>query len=112
MHHGCAARRAQASRIHFDGRFLPGGRSGEELEAMIRVGAFDEFGETRTRQFWQAQHLLKNLGPSIQASQAWLIPVPGLEKVPGIQLNEPTRRERLESESDLLGFAVSGHPLE
>ena len=28
---------------------------------MIRVGAFDEFGETRTRQFWQAQHLLKTV---------------------------------------------------
>ncbi|MGV3772371.1 MAG: DNA polymerase III subunit alpha, partial [Verrucomicrobiales bacterium] len=27
-----------------------------ELESMIRVGAFDEFGDTRTRQFWQAQH--------------------------------------------------------
>jgi hypothetical protein len=26
---------------------------------MIRVGAFDEFGETRTRQFWQAQRLPK-----------------------------------------------------
>jgi DNA polymerase-3 subunit alpha len=25
--------------------------SGEELEAMVRVGAFDEFGEMRTRQF-------------------------------------------------------------
>ncbi|MCU0787183.1 MAG: hypothetical protein MUC91_03180 [Verrucomicrobia bacterium] len=35
--------------------------AGEELEAMIRAGAFDEFGETRTRQFWQAQHLLKPL---------------------------------------------------
>ena len=31
----------------------------EELEAMIRAGAFDEFGDTRTRQFWQAQHLIK-----------------------------------------------------
>ena len=27
-------------------------------------------------------------------------------------LNEPTRRERLEWETDLFGFAVSGHPLE
>jgi DNA polymerase III alpha subunit len=36
----------------------------EELEAMIRAGAFDEFGETRTRQFWQAQHLVKTFGPS------------------------------------------------
>jgi DNA-directed DNA polymerase III PolC len=88
------------------------GPSAEELEAMIRVGAFDEFGETRTRQFWQAQHLLKTFGASIHASQAWLIPVPGLEHIPGIPLNEPSRRERLESELDLFGFAVTGHPLE
>ncbi len=86
--------------------------AGEELEAMIRVGAFDEFGETRTRQFWQAQHLLKTFGAGVEPDQGWLVPPPGLEKLPGIPLNEPTRRERLQSETELFGFAVSGHPLE
>ncbi len=86
--------------------------TGEELEAMIRVGAFDEFGETRTRQFWQAQHLVKTYGASTEPNQGWLIPPPGLEQLPGIPLNEPTRRERLEAETDLFGFALSGHPLE
>jgi DNA polymerase III alpha subunit len=86
--------------------------AGEELEAMIRAGACDEFGQTRTRQFWQAQHLLKTFGGSNQANQGWLIAPPGLEQLPQIPLNEPTRRERLEWETDLFGFAVSGHPLE
>ena len=86
--------------------------TGEELEAMIRVGAFDEFGETRTRQFWQAQQLVRNRGASTEPGQGWLIPPPGLEQLPRIPLNEPTRRERLEAETDLFGFAVSGHPLE
>jgi DNA-directed DNA polymerase III PolC len=86
--------------------------SGKELEAMIRVGAFDEFGETRTRQFWQAQHLLKTYGGSVQSKQGWLVPPPGLEQLPAIPLTEPTRRERLEAETELFGFAVSGHPLE
>lgn len=86
--------------------------SGEELEAMIRVGAFDEFGETRTRQFWQAQHVLKTYGANAKTNQSWLIPPPGLEQLPGIPLNEPTGRERLEAETELFGFAVSGHPLE
>jgi error-prone DNA polymerase len=86
--------------------------SGEEFEAMIRVGAFDEFGETRTRQFWQAQHLLKTFLPSTGSDQGWLIPPPGLEKLPSIPLNEPSRHERLTSETELFGFAVSGHPLE
>jgi DNA polymerase III alpha subunit len=86
--------------------------AGEELEAMIRAGAFDEFGETRTRQFWQAQHLLKACGGAVQPGQGWLLPPPGLKTLPGIPLCEPTRRERLQWETDLLGFAVSGHPLE
>jgi len=29
-----------------------------------------------------------------------------------VPLAEPTRREKLEAETDLFGFAVSGHPLE
>ena len=79
---------------------------------MIRAGAFDEFGETRTRQFWQAQHLLKTLRRfSSNPSKAGCAP-PGLEQLPSIPLNEPTRRGRLEWETDLFGFAVSGHPLE
>jgi hypothetical protein len=86
--------------------------SGEELEAMIRCGAFDEFKDSRTRQFWQAQHLLKMFGGSAESNQGWLISPPGLEQLPGIPLNEPTRRQCLEWETDLFGFAVSGHPLE
>ena len=88
------------------------GPSGGELEAMIRVGAFDEFGETRTRQFWQAQHLLKRFGALTEPNQGWLIPPPGLEQLPTVPLKEPTRLERLQWETDVFGFAVSGHPLE
>src|ERR1039458_9693895 len=50
-----------ASLADFFRRVFP---AGEELEAMIRAGGFDEFGETRTRQFWQAQHLLRSEGRS------------------------------------------------
>ena len=96
------------SMTDFFRRVLP---AKEEWEAMIRAGGFDEFGETRTRQFWQAQHLLKMFGVGNQA-QGWLIAPPGLEQLPGIALNEPTRLERLQSETELFGFTVSGHPLE
>ncbi len=98
-----------ASLADFFRRVAP---AGEELEAMIRAGAFDEFGETRTRQFWQAQHLLRTFGASTEPNQGWLIPPPGLEQLPGIPLNEPTRLECLQCETELFGFAVSGHPLE
>jgi DNA polymerase III alpha subunit len=84
----------------------------EELEAMIRAGAFDEFGETRTRQFWQAQHLVRTYSSNTEPNQGWLIAPPGLEQLVTVPLAEPTSREKLEAETDLFGFAVSGHPLE
>ena len=90
------------SMANFFHRIAP---NGEEIEAMVRVGAFDEFGEARTRQFWQAQHLVKTYGASVQSKQGWLIPPPGLEQLPAIPLNEPCRRERLQSETRV--FSVS-----
>ena len=84
----------------------------EELEAMIRAGGFDEFGETRTRQFWQAQHLVKTYSSNTEPNQGWLIAPPGLEQLVSIPLTEPTRLEKLQAETELFGFAVSGHPLE
>lgn len=43
---------------------------GEELEALIRACAFDGFGETRTRQFWSAQYLLRTFGGSGHTGQS------------------------------------------
>jgi len=84
----------------------------EELEAMIRAGGFDEFGQTRTRQFWEAQYLHRTFGGYGECDQGWLLPPPSLDKFPTVPLREPTRRERLESENELFGYTVSGHPLE
>lgn len=84
----------------------------EELEALIRVGAFDEFGESRPRQFWQAQHLVKTYAASARPDQSWLIAPPGLESLGSIPLHEPSRWEKLNAEAELFGYAVSGHPLE
>ena len=84
----------------------------EDLEALIRVGAFDEFGDTRTRQFWQAQHLVKTYSAHAEPNQGWLIAPPGLEQLVAVPLTEPTRLERLQAETELFGYAVSGHPLE
>jgi error-prone DNA polymerase len=84
----------------------------EEMEAMIRAGGFDEFGQTRTQQFWEAQYLHRTFGSHREAGQGWLLPPPSLERFPGVLLREPTRRERLEAETELFGYAVSGHPLE
>ena len=85
---------------------------GEELESMIRGGAFDEFGDKRTRQFWQAQYLLRTFGSSSEPKQGWLIAPADPSKLPELHVAEPTRREQLHAETELFGFAVSGHPLD
>jgi DNA polymerase III alpha subunit/nucleotidyltransferase/DNA polymerase involved in DNA repair len=84
----------------------------EEMESMIRVGAFDEFGKTRTAQFWEARHLDQALGGHTVSGQGWLLPPPDLNRRPAAPLIEPTRRQRLEWETELLDFTASGHPLE
>jgi error-prone DNA polymerase len=78
---------------------------------MIRAGAFDAFCEPRTRQFWSAQYLLRTFGTG-ESGQSWLIPPADPATLPQIPVVGPTRDERLQAESDLFGFAVSGHPLE
>ncbi len=89
--------------------------SPEEMEVMIRAGGFDEFGQTRTQQFWQAQLVRKgevrmmnaefNFGETSNPASTFFIEHSDF-------LREPTRRERLEAETELFGYAVSGHPLE
>jgi DNA polymerase-3 subunit alpha len=86
--------------------------SPEEAEAMLRVGAFDGFGKTRTAQFWECQFLQRSFGKADGGGQGLLLPPPGMDRLPEVPLQEPTRRERLEAENELLGFPASGHPLE
>jgi DNA polymerase III alpha subunit len=87
---------------------------------MIRAGGFDEFGQTRTRQFWDSRRLLQ-YGSGEQNTEARNLefdidvgrnPVAEFFMENPALLREPTRRERLEAETELFGFAVSGHPLE
>jgi DNA polymerase-3 subunit alpha len=86
--------------------------SAEELESLVRGGAFDSFGESRTRQFWAVQYFVKTFGGAGQTGQSWLIAPADPAQLPQIPVVEPTRLERLQWETDLFGFAVSGHPLE
>ncbi|HTS19905.1 MAG TPA: PHP domain-containing protein [Verrucomicrobiae bacterium] len=74
---------------------VPGSR--EEKELLLRAGAFDGFGQTRTKQFWQM------IQPSFWGRDSDAAPT---------NLTEPTRRQRLQWESELFGFPASGHPLE
>lgn len=89
----------------------------EEMEVLIRAGGFDEFGGSRTRQFWQAQRLAKvndgRQGDNLEFDfDAGRNPVAEFFTSHPELLREPSRRERLEAETELFGYAVSGHPLE
>ncbi len=86
--------------------------SPEEMESLLRVGAFDEFGRTRTAQFWECQFLQRAFGHADSGRQGLLLPPADMDHLPEVTLKEPTRRERLEAEDELLGFPASGHPLE
>jgi DNA-directed DNA polymerase III PolC len=103
----------------FHHRVMP---SHEEMEIMIRTGGFDDFGQSRTQQFWEAQQLQRS-GAKHQKSEAgtWNLefdfdagknPVTDFFAKNPALLREPTRHERLETETELFGYAVSGHPLE
>ncbi|HOX58843.1 MAG TPA: DNA polymerase IV [Candidatus Paceibacterota bacterium] len=94
----------------------------EELETMIRAGGFDEFSQSRTRQFWEAQQLANSevLSPKSKIGNqnlefdfdASTNPISDFFIQNPALLGEPTQRERLEAETELFGYAVSGHPLE
>ena len=86
--------------------------SREEMESMLRVGGFDEFGQSRTAQFWEVQQVYNAYAGTTDSSQGWLLPPPATNRVPSVELQEPTRCQRLMWETDLLGFTASGHPLE
>jgi len=80
----------------------------QEMEALIRAGAFDEFGRSRTTQFWE----FKARSAAVSPRQLWLLPPGNLERLPSVPLAEPTRLQRLQWEEELLGYPASGHPLE
>ena len=85
------------------------GATGEESELLLRVGALDGFGRSRTAQFWQVQHLVHG---RCRSDQRWLLADSSHDRKPPVTLTEPTRLDRLQAESELLDFPVSGHPLE
>ncbi len=73
------------------------------------------FHSHRTKQFWEAQQLVRTI-PATQNLEfdfdGKINPVESFFTEQPELLREPTRQEILEAETELFGFAVSGHPLE
>ena len=82
--------------------------SNNEMDHLIRTGAFDAFGQSRTEQFWQFKELAQ--WPAI-AGQGLLLAGDEKPTLPDIPLEEPSLIERLKAEQDILGFPVTDHPL-
>ena len=82
---------------------------GEEVELLMKIGSFDELNSSRTSQFWAIQQLVHS---GDRSGQGWLLRSSTNHRVPDVALTEPTRLDRLQAESELLDFPVSGHPLE
>jgi len=82
----------------------------EEMESLIQAGAFDGFGKPRTTQYWEFKSLSRSSARSTQ--QLWLLPSENLDRLPSVPLAEPGRLQHLRWEEELLGYPVSGHPLE
>ncbi|MBI1177265.1 DNA polymerase III subunit alpha [bacterium] len=90
------------------------------LEALIKSGACDGFGETRASLFAQIDRVLQRAA-SVQADKAKgqvslfdmmdAAAAGDADAEPKIQLPEWPQGEMLAHEKELLGFYVSGHPL-
>ena len=75
---------------------------------IIRCGAFDSLGDTRTEQFWHCLHSARDVGHG----DDWLFR-DNVEKTIRAQFRqEPTDQQKLQDETELLGYTVSGHPLD
>ena len=77
----------------------------DEAMALLRAGAFDGFGASRTELFWE----LRALAPWI-AGQGLLLEARRTD-LPR-RRTEPERVQNLRDEMELLGFPASGHPVE
>jgi DNA-directed DNA polymerase III PolC len=79
-----------------------------EMIDLMRVGAFDSFGQSRTEQFWQFRQLAQ--WPATEG-QDLLLPRDQRARLTNVALTEPGKLERLRAEQEILGFPVSDHPL-
>jgi len=91
------------------------------MEALVRCGAFDEFGQTRRGLFEELDRAIERGQTSQRDKQAGQFslfgslleaPKPKVEKIEISFKEEWPDKERLAYEKECLGFYVSGHPLD
>lgn len=81
---------------------------GTEALNLIRAGAFDSLGGTRTEHFWRCLHC----SHEASAGADWLFHDAQEDEVKAKFRSEPTTLQKLQEETELFGYTVSGHPLD
>jgi DNA-directed DNA polymerase III PolC len=86
-------------------RVLP---EGAEALNLIRAGAFDSLGSSRTEQFWRCLHSSRDANVGAD----WLFRNAHEDDIRATYREEPTTQQKLHDEMELFGYTVSGHPLD
>ncbi len=81
---------------------------GTEALNLIRAGAFDSLGRSRTEQFWRCLHSSRDTS----AGADWLFHTAREDDIRATFREEPTPLQKLQDELELFGYTVSGHPLD
>ena len=81
---------------------------GTEALNLIRAGAFDSLGSSRTEQFWRCLHSSRDAS----AGADWLFRTAREDDIRATFREEPTPLQKLHDELELFGYTVSGHPLD
>jgi error-prone DNA polymerase len=81
---------------------------GPEALNLIRAGAFDRLGGTRTGQFWHCLHAAQDA----TAGAGWLFQGAAEADIRATFREEPTLLQKLHDEMELFGYTISGHPLD
>lgn len=82
---------------------------GPEALNLIRAGAFDRLGSSRTEQFWRCLHASQDAS----AGAGWLFQGAGEEgAIRASFREEPAALQKLQDEMELFGYTITGHPLD
>ncbi len=82
----------------------------EEVLLLIRAGAFDGLGQSRTSLFWEARRLFRW---SDHRGGSWLFRSSDeMARALPDHLEEPGLQERLSDEMELFGYTITKHPLD
>ena len=103
----CQSQQRKAAFLSLRDFYLRTSATVQEMQNLIRVGAFDSLGQSRTTQFWELQSLAE-----WPEGQGTLFAEQVRTQVPAVPLTEPDFQAKLRDEFELLRFTVSGHPLD